>query len=445
MRLLLVLPAEIRKGSYSAHSLHLCPPLGVQIIASLTPKDIDVELIDENVEEIDFSRDYDFVGISSTSATAKRAYKIASIYKAKNTKVIMGGIHPTVCPNEALKYCDSVVIGEAENVWGKIIRDYRSGKLNKKYKSNRPADLKNYSKINSNLIDGKKYLCSNAVETSRGCPYSCKFCSISNVFGEKYRYRPIKDVIEQLISSNSTEVIFIDDNIIGDFDRAKKLFNELVKLNIKWSGQATLDIATNEELLNLAKKSGCVSLFIGIESCDEKTLKEICNKPITSIDRICAIKKIQRAGISVFASFMFGFDSETDNIFKKTHDFISDADPQLIRLAALTPYPGTKMYKSFLKEKKIREGFWLNNDYFFQNLPVYKLKNYSLLTLKDGTFYILNNFYSLKSIFRRAIRTRINLIYFFGMSLGLRHAAIGFQSKGNSLFNIIIKIYSKIL
>lgn len=441
MKILLVLPAYNRIGGYDSSSLHLMPPLGVQVVAALTPNDVEVQIIDENVEKICFDNKYDLVGISSVTTTTKRAYEISNAFRAKGVKVIMGGIQPTILPGEASHYCDSVCMGEAENVWHQVISDIRAGKLAKVYKAEDPCDLMNYPKINNNLIRREAYVCPDTIETSRGCPFSCDFCSISIVYGKRYKHRPIEDVVNQIIDCKSKYVSFVDDNIVGDFDRAKELFSSLAKLKIRWGAQASLNIASDDELLYLAKKSGCMSLFIGIESHEEMVLRDVNKSPNVKINREEAIKKIQRNDISVFASFVFGFDSESDGIFNSSLKFINKANPQFLTVAALTPFPGTKLFDQMKAEGRLRDNYWLDDNWFLRNAAPLSLKNYSDKEQNEGLKYILKNFYSYRSIIKRIIITRKNIMYALAMSFGLRSAALKFQDRRNIIFPVLGKIY----
>lgn len=442
MKVLLILPAYKRIGGYDQSFLHLMPPLGIQVIASLTPDDVEVQIIDENVEPVDFDHRYDLVGISSVTTTASRAYEISTQFRKRGTKVIMGGIHPTVCPEEAGQYSDSLYIGEGEILWHQVISDVRNGKLATIYKAGESFNLDNYPKIKKGLINKEAYVCPDTIETSRGCPFSCDFCSISVVYGKRCRYRPIEDVINQLLASRSKNISFVDDNIVGDFERSKELFSALEPLSLTWGGQASLNMADDDELLRLAKQSGCKSLFIGVESNEEAVLKNVNKFPNVNMDRVKAIQKIQDHGISVFASFVNGFDWEDKEVFKRTLDYLNKASPQFISIAALTPFPGTKLYDTMNEAGRMKEQYWLDGTWLDRSRSPFSLRSYSDEDLRDGLNYINRHFFSYKAMIRRLIKTRINIFYYTAMSLGLRSASLGFQGRKNILFPQLGKMYS---
>lgn len=442
MKILLVLPAYKRKGGYDQSFLHLMPPLGVQVLASITPDDVDIDIIDENVEPINFDIKYDLVGISCVTTTASRAYQISDKLRERGVKVILGGIHPTVCSAEAAEHSDSIYIGEGEILWSQVITDVKNYSLQKVYKADRSFDLNSYPKIRNGLINKEAYVCPDTIETSRGCPFSCDFCSISVVYGKRCRYRPINDVVGQLVASGSKNISFVDDNIVGDFERSKELFSALEPLGLTWGGQASLNLANDDDLLRLAKRSGCKSLFIGVESNEEAVLKNVNKSPNVNLDRVEAIKKIQSHGISVFASFVNGFDREDKAIFNRTLEYLNAANPQFISIAALTPFPGTKLYDKMLAEGRMKEQYWLDSTWFDRSRSPFKLKSYSDRDLKEGLDHINRHFFSYRSIIRRLIKTRINIFYYAAMSLGLRSASLGFQARRNLLFPQLGKMYS---
>ncbi|GAH52449.1 unnamed protein product, partial [marine sediment metagenome] len=275
----------------------------------------------------------------------------------------MGGMHVSAMPEEALEHSDAVVVGEAEGLWPKLLEDYEEGKLKKIYKTKELPDLSGLPIPRRELLKRKNYLFPNTLQVSRGCPFNCSFCAVSRFFGKRYRLRPIKEVIkeiEKMIEAdkmgvwrktgskfwnkmNTSIFVFLDDNIFGKADYARELFKVLIPLKILWGSQASVNIARseNEDLLKLAAESGCRFLFVGFESIDQSSIDEIgkkVNKPEVYLE---AVKLFHKYGITVLGAFVFGFDSEDNNIFERTVDFTKRIRLDLAQFTVLTPLPGT--------------------------------------------------------------------------------------------------------
>jgi radical SAM superfamily enzyme YgiQ (UPF0313 family) len=252
--------------------------LTLPLLAALTPDDIEVKIMDENVEPIDFDEPTDLVAITMLTPMAPRAYEIATVFRQKGVKVVLGGVHATHMPQEAAKYADAVVIGEAENVWPQLLTDFKKGQLQKFYSSDTKPDLKELPIPHHNLVKNKFYVNVPKVETSRGCPYRCSFCSTTAMFGNRMRYRPINEVINEIKALKARFVFFTDNNIVGNPRYAKEFFKALIPLKIKWVSQGSLNIARDLELLKLAAKSGCVGILVGIESLVQEALAAMGKK-----------------------------------------------------------------------------------------------------------------------------------------------------------------------
>jgi radical SAM superfamily enzyme YgiQ (UPF0313 family) len=255
MRLGLIAPAT---PGHSKRKKALLPPLGLAMVAAVTPPDIEITLIDENVTVIDFEEHFDLVGITVLTVTAPRAYEIADAYRGRRVKVVLGGIHPSVLPEEAGHHADTKVIGEAEGVWPALIEDFRENKLKTVYQhSERPA-LVGLPLPRRDLFARHGYQFRNTLSTTRGCPYSCAFCTVTSFFGHTYRNRPVAEIRREIESLGKSKfIVFLDDNIVGNPRFAKELFRALIPYNIKWVAQASVTIAKDEELLKLAADSGC--------------------------------------------------------------------------------------------------------------------------------------------------------------------------------------------
>lgn len=390
MRLLLIVPLLPGGGK------GLCPNLGIVTLAALTPLNIEVSVLDENVEKLNFDKDVDLVGITVMTPTAIRAYEVAEIFRKRGTTVVLGGFHPSAMPQEAIQHSDSVVIGEAEEIWPRLLHDFKSGKLKKFYQRKTLANLENSPIPRRDLLKRKSYRMFNTVETSRGCPFRCSFCSVSTFFGNTYRFRPIKDVVREVDTLKGKFIFFVDDNIVGIPKRAKELFKALIPYRKIWIGQASLNIARDLEVLKLATESGCIGLFIGFESLSQESLREV-NKTFNVVKRYDEdIKKIHNHGIAIHGAFIFGFDHDEESVFERTVDFVKRNKLDSASFSTLTPFPGTPVYQKLMKENRI-----VTKDWSKYGSAVFKPKLMSLETLNEGCKWAWRECYSYKSIFRR--------------------------------------------
>lgn len=344
------------------------PMLGIPIVAALTPDDIEIQMSELQKGESFIVKDVDVIAMSVLTHLAPYVYDISIKYRERGKKVILGGPHPSALPNEALLYCDSVVIGEAEPVWNAVIKDLKKNNLQRIYKSDNyiSMDLVPISRVE--LMDSKKYTTRAVLHASRGCPYNCSFCSITTFFGNTYRFRSISKVIEEiqkLVNKERTltrSVIFNDDNIACNRKYSKELFHEIKNLNITWSSQANLNIADDPELLNLAAESGCIALFIGIESINSANLKNI-NKPINEVNKYEEdIKRIHDAGIVIMGSFILGLDRDDERIVDKTLAFVEKNDIDIPIFNVPTPFPGTRLYEELDQQGRILVKDWSKYD-----------------------------------------------------------------------------------
>jgi len=374
------------------------PPLGLLSIASATPKEWDIEFIDENVDEIKYS-DTDLVAISAFTALANRAYEIADKYRAMGIKVIIGGVHASTLPQEAIQHADCVVIGEADLVWGNILSDFQNNKLKKFYEVREKPDLSKISPLRRELIKGK-YFPLNQIQTSRGCPYGCDFCSVSKFNGIKIRNRPVQNVVNEILTLKKgigKPLFFIDDNIVANPSYAEALFKAIKRLNINWASQASIGIARNEKLLSLAAESGCKALFIGFETLSQACLQEV-HKAYNVQEYKKLIRRIHDYSITLEGAFMFGFDSDKKDVFKKTTTFCNEVNMDIVQLTALTPLPGTKIFERLKEANRIITYDW---DYYDAAHVVFTPKKMSAQELRDGIQSCYDDFYSYRSIAKR--------------------------------------------
>ncbi|MCD6472378.1 B12-binding domain-containing radical SAM protein [Candidatus Aerophobetes bacterium] len=410
MKIILISPTWKKKVGVKRRyrdKLFNFPPHSLLAVAALTPKDIEVKLIDERMEKIDFNEKSDLVGITVMTASSPRAYEIADEFRKRDIPVVLGGIHVTALPQEAAQHADAIVIGEAEGLWEKLIEDFtKRGKkgLSKFYQNHQKPDPSIIPFPRRDLLKGKGYLLSRFLQISRGCPFNCSFCSVSKFFGKKYRFRPVEKVIEEIKGMAGKSLAtrffgFLDDNIVGNVSYAKQLFKALIPCNILWAGQSSINIAQDEELLDLASRSGCKGLFIGFESICEESLKEI-NKHQNKIKFYKnAIKKIHQFGISIEGAFIFGFDHDDKNIFQKTIKFIEKVKLDAIQFAILTPLPETRLYEKLEKEGRIIDKNWANYDLAH---AVFQPKLMTPQELKKGFDFAYKKIYRFPSILKRS-------------------------------------------
>lgn len=379
-KLLLINPVNIARVGLTINKSSRFPPLGLGIVAALTPNDWVVKIIDENFTEFTY-QEADLVGITAFTASVNRAYEIAKIYRDKNIPVIMGGIHASLQSEEAVTYVDSVVVGEAEDIWNRVIEDFESKNLQKIYISEK-IDLIKMPQASHDLFD-KRYLF-GSIQTARGCPMDCEFCSVPSFNGHTYRQRPIEDVLDELEKIPQKMIFFVDDNIIGYGKSASKraldLFKGIIERGIKkeWFCQASLNFADDEEILKYAAKSGCRMVFLGLEAENIESLKDANKKlnikmGVNSYEN--AFKKINKYGIAVLGAFIYGLDSDTSEILYNRTNYIINSGVDVIQTTFLTPLPGTRLFNTMLKEGRLlHTNFPLDWNYFDMTEAIFKPK-----------------------------------------------------------------------
>ena len=339
------------------------------------------------------------MGITTRTSTAYRAYKIADRFRNRGIHVILGGLHASALPEEALKHADAVVIGEAEGVWLSLIEDFRNHRLQKIYDGTK--QLPDMAKIpipRRDLMKSNSIIKIQTVQATRGCPFSCEFCSVTTFFGNTYRYRNIEEVIKDVKSTTSKIILFLDENIIGNRRYAEELFTELIPLKKKWIGQTTLSIANNDSLMKLAAKSGCFGLLIGFESLSGTYLKKLGK--INNREKFYKeqIDKIHKHGITVDASIIFGFDTDDPTIFERTLKFCLTANIAIATFHLLTPYPATPLYNRLDKENRLLHKDWSKYD---ENTVVFRPLKMSAECLQNGFNWVWKEFYSVSSMLKR--------------------------------------------
>lgn len=398
MRLLLVAPSRSEALVVAGRTMSMAPPMNLGIVASLTPDHWEVEIADENIQTLDYETKADLVGITATTKTASRAYSIAGEFRRRGVPVVLGGIHPSTLPEEGCDHADAVVVGEAEDAWPRLVRDFENGRLDRIYRSSQLAAAETIPVPRRDLFKPKGYLTINTVSTTRGCPYACSFCTVSRVFGQAFRLRPIDAVLQEIDNMHTKTVYFIDDNIVGNPRYAKDLFRALIPKKIRWAGQSSISLARDQELLRLAAASGCMGLFIGFESIDAESLRQVGKKANVVADYEAAVKRMHQHGLAIFGAFIFGFDEDDESVFERTVQFARRARLEGAQFNTLTPYPGTAVFAQLQKEERI-----LTTDWSRYNMSdvVFAPKKMSPEMLQQGHDWAWREFYSLPSIVHR--------------------------------------------
>jgi len=376
------------------------PKLSMPTIAAYTPSDVDVKIVDECVQDIDFNADVDLVGISVMTFLSTRAYEIAAKFRARGVKVVLGGIHVSMCPDEAALHADSVVVGEAEKTWPMLIEDFRRGEMKPMYVEKDLSDLQALPIPRRDLLKPGAYWTTNCVQTSRGCPFDCDFCTVTVFGGNQFRLRPVDEVVEEVRRLNKKFVVFVDDNIAGHKAYAKQLFKALIPLKITWGSQASLTMARDPELMELAAKSGCTGLFIGVETISTENLAS-ANKRFNKVDKYREeFARFHDYGMQIMTGMIFGFDNDDETVFERTVEFLESNRIELTMFNILTPLPGTNLYKKMIEEGRIIDRNWENYD---GRHVVFQPKLMSPETLQEGFYWAYHKFFSVPSVFRRVL------------------------------------------
>ena len=414
MRLYLINPrnplvglTDLKRSRWNRY--RIWKPLGLLTLAALTPRDWQVTILDENVRTPNYRNlpRPDLVGVTAFTSQANRAYEVAAEFRSRGVPVVMGGIHATMCTAEAAAHVDSVVLGEAEPTWTQVLADTRIGALRPMYKGTH-AEIDKVPLARNDLLAGDYAF--GSIQTTRGCPLNCSFCSVTKFNGYRYRQRPIADVVREFGTIQERLVLVVDDNLIGTsrghLDRAKDLFRAMIqaRLRKRWIGQVTINMADDEELLALAAKAGCAGVFIGFESPTAAGLREVGKKfnLVGGRDLAASVRRIQRHKILVAGSFIMGLDTDEPGIGRRIVEAAKHYGVDLLNTLFLTPLPGTRLWDEHAAQGRIAaDRFPEDWKHYTLSFPVARYRHFSGAELAAEMETCDPRFYSLRPALRR--------------------------------------------
>ena len=398
----------IRPNMAGVRSADAMQPLAFAILAGLTPPDIEIELIDERLEPIRYDDPGNLVAISVETYTARNAYQIANEFRRRKVPVVLGGCHPTFVPEEAARFADAVVVGDAEGLWQQVLEDAGAGRLQPVYRSPEPPPVDGL-KLDRSIFRGKRYASIVPVQFGRGCRFACDFCSIHALYGDRLRQRPVAEVVREIEELGCRHVVFVDDNLFVQTSQARSLFRALVPLGIRWSCQTSVDITRHPGLLDLMAKSGCQAAVIGFESLDDRNLVQMKKQWNSKPSRYeVAVKKLHDCGIMIYGTFVFGYDYDTVDSFKIALDFTLRSKFFLANFNPLTPTPGTPLYNRLRGEGRLLyDPWWLAPDYRYGH-AIFRPRGMTADQLTEGCYEARLAFNRHSSILRRGLDWKAN-------------------------------------
>jgi radical SAM superfamily enzyme YgiQ (UPF0313 family) len=375
-------------------------PLTLTTLAALIPPELnaDIRLFDEGIADVPLELDADLVGLTVITGTANRAYQLADHFRRRGLTVVLGGPHVTLIPDDAAPHADAIVTGYAEDSWPQLLRDFAAGQLKPRYDQAPGLDLANRPFPRRDLLPGDRFLTNNVFEATRGCIHNCDFCVVPAAWGRKPLQKPVEDVVADIRRHGARKLIFVDLNLIADRGYALRLFTALVPLGVQWYGLATVLLADDPELLELAARSGCRGLLMGLESISVQNLRQN-HKGFNSPEKFFrVVERLHEHGIALQGCFVFGLDHDEPDVFLKTAEFAVQARIDLPRFAIVTPFPNTALYRRLEAEGRILTKNW---ELYDGQHVVFRPARMSVEELQFGAGAAWKHAYSFRSIARR--------------------------------------------
>ena len=409
-------------------------PLVWSCLKALTPPDINVSFFDDRIETIPPDLHADAVALSVETYTAKRAYSLAAPFRQRGIPVIMGGFHATAMPEEVGQYADVVVTGDAEELWPQIVADLRAGSLQRFYRMQKLPDIK-ATVTDRSIYENKRYPHLSLVQYTRGCAHACNFCSIRASYGDTLRFRTVSNVIDEIKVAGKNHIFIVDDNILGDREHFKELLQALIPLKIHWSCQISLDVTEDDELLDLMQRSGCFNVLVGFESLSQENMAQMGKKwnlrqgPYSE-----QIKKLHDHGMLIYATFIFGYDHDTPEVFDQTVDFSLESGFFLANFNPLQPMPGTVLYDRLKKEDRLLyDSWWLDPNYQYGR-AAFQPASMSPDELTEGCFKARTRFNTHANIFSRLRKNPTNRQSFYHSQIFILANLVSKREIGNKQF-----------
>ncbi|HKV10103.1 MAG TPA: radical SAM protein [Thermoanaerobaculia bacterium] len=425
MRIVLISPKGPlyrHRGGIFKKSLRYMP-LTLTTLASLVPEELEaeIELIDEGIMEVDPAAiRADLVGLTVITGTAPRAYELSARLRERGIRVVLGGPHVTLVPDDAQPHADAIVVGYAEESWPELLRDFAASRMKRRYDQRPGLSLAGLPFPRRDLLPRSRFLTDDVFEATRGCIHKCDFCVVPSAWGQKPYQKPVEDVIADIRQKGAKKLIFVDLNLIADRDYAARLFAALIPLKVQWYGLATVLLADDAELLSLAQRSGCKGILMGLESISRENLRE-SKKGFNSPERYKElVETLHRHGIALQGCFVFGMDHDTPDVFEKTARFAVEAKIDLPRFAVVTPFPGTALYQRLDREGRILTRNW---ELYDGQHVVFEPAQMSVGELQQGIEKAWRYAYSFPSIVKRLAASPSPLPVRIGTNLGYRFYA----------------------
>jgi radical SAM superfamily enzyme YgiQ (UPF0313 family) len=414
-------PLYRHRGGIFRKSLRYMP-LTLPTLASLVPAELKatVTCIDEGIDDVDLQIDADLVGLTVITGTANRAYELSAKFRSRGISVVMGGPHVTLVPDEAQEHADSIVVGYAEEEWPRLLRDFAAGAMQPRYSQSAAFRLGGFPLPQRSVLPVGRYLTGDVFESTRGCVHNCSFCVVPAAWGRRPLQKPIEEIVSDIKERQARRAIFIDLNLIADKDYAAQLFTALIPLKIQWYGLATTLLCDDKPLLDLAARSGCRGLLMGLESISASSLRRT-HKSFNQPDEYPrVVEELHRRGIALQGCFVFGLDDDTPDVFLKTARFAVECGIDLPRFAVVTPFPSTEIYKQLAAEGRILTRNW---ELYDGQHVVFQPAQMSPAELLRGAEQAWRYVYSWRNIARRLRHTPASWHLALVTNLGYRHYA----------------------